>query len=144
VDYLAIYRTLDQRGRASVAAAEKTATSARDTTSRPSLPLATYAGTYTDPWYGDVTITEERSGGSPKLVMRFTKTPSLVGDLVHWQHDTFLVRWHDRTLRADAYVTFALTPDGKIDQAKMVPASPSVDFSFDFQDLVLKPGAKAK
>ena len=144
VDYLAIYRTLDQRGRASVAAAEKTATSARDTTSRPSLPLATYAGTYTDPWYGDITITEERSGGSPKLVMRFTKTPSLVGDLVHWQHDTFLVRWHDRTLRADAYITFALTPDGKIDQAKMVPASPSVDFSFDFQDLVLKPTPTAK
>ena len=74
--------------------------------------------------------------------MRFTHTPSLVGDLRHWQHDTFVVRWRDRELRADAYVTFALNPDGSIDQAKMAPASPAVDFSFDFQDLRLEPAAR--
>jgi hypothetical protein len=62
-----------------------------------------------------------------------------VGDLVHWQHDSFLVKWRERELRADAYVTFALNPDGTIDQAKMLPASPDVDFSFDWQDLLLKP-----
>ena len=83
--------------------------------SKPSLPLARYAGTYTDAWYGDISI-EEKAG---KLVMRFTRTPSLVGDLEHWQHDTFIARWRDRELRADAYITFALNPDGTIDQAKM-------------------------
>ena len=67
------------------------------------------------------------------------RTPSLVGDLEHWQHDTFVVRWRDRELRADAYVTFALNPDGTIDQAKMQAVSPATDFSFDFQDLLLKP-----
>jgi Domain of unknown function (DUF3471) len=71
--------------------------------------------------------------------MKFTKTPSLVGDLEHWQYDTFVVRWRDRELRADAFVTFALTPDGAIDQAKMAAVSPATDFSFDFHDLVLKP-----
>ena len=146
-DYLTIYRTLDQRGRASVAAAEKAAVTARDSASRPSLPLSRYAGTYTDQWYGDVTITQEpprnaTGSSAPRLTILFTKTPSLVGELVHWQHDTFLARWDDRTLRADAFLTFALTPDGKIDQAKMLPASPLVDFSFDFQDLALKPKAK--
>lgn len=146
-DYLTIYRTLDQRGRASIAAAEKAAVTARDSASRPSLPLSRYVGTYTDQWYGDVTITQEpprnaTGNSTPRLTIRFTKTPSLVGELVHWQHDTFLARWDDRTLRADAFLTFALTPDGKIDQAKMLPASPLVDFSFDFQDLVLKPKTK--
>ena len=29
--------------------------------------------------------------------------------------------------------------DGSIERLKMVPASDAVDFSFDFQDLVLKP-----
>ena len=135
IDYLEAYKALAARGRASVAAAEKAAVSARDTSSRPSLRLSSYAGVYRDPWYGDV-IVEEQGG---KLTIRFTKTPTLVGDVVHWQHDTFLARWHDRTLRADAYLTFALTPDGKVEQAKMLPASPLVDFSFDFQDLVLKP-----
>ena len=31
----------------------------RDSTSSPSLPAAAYAGTYTDAWYGDITITQE-------------------------------------------------------------------------------------
>ena len=135
LDYLAAYKAIDARGRASIATAEKASVTARDSTSRPSLPLSAYAGTYTDVWYGDISIVEQPAG---KLVIRFSKTPSLVGDLVHWQHDTFLARWHDRTLRADAFLTFALTPDGKIEQAKMLPASPLVDFSFDFQDLLLK------
>jgi hypothetical protein len=77
-----------------------------------------------------------------KLVMRFTKSPALVGDLEHWQYDTFLVRWRERELRADAYVTFSLNPDGTIEEAKMLPASPDVDFSYDFQDLLLKPVKK--
>jgi hypothetical protein len=45
----------------------------------------------------------------------------------------------DRELRADAYVTFALNPDGTIEQVRMAPTSPAVDFSFDFQDLLLTP-----
>jgi hypothetical protein len=74
--------------------------------------------------------------------MRFSHTPTLVGDMEHWQYDTFAVRWHDRELRADAFVTFALNPDGSIDQAKMKAISPSTDFSFDFQDLLLRPAPR--
>jgi CubicO group peptidase (beta-lactamase class C family) len=109
------------------------AAAARDTASRPSLPMASYAGTYRDAWYGDIVIGEEAG----KLVLRFSRTPLLVGDMEHWQHDSYVVRWHDRTLRADAYITFALNPDGTIAQARMAPTSPAVDFSFDFQDLEL-------
>ena len=58
---------------------------------------------------------------------------------MHFQYDTFIARWRDRELRADAYVSFALKPDGSIDQVKMVPVSPATDFSFDFQDLLLVP-----
>lgn len=71
--------------------------------------------------------------------MKFTKTPLLVGDLEHWQYDTFVVRWRDRGLRADAFITFALKPDGSIERAKMAAVSPATDFSFDFQDLLLTP-----
>ena len=67
-------------------------------------------------------------------MIRFTHSPALVGELEHWQYDTFVARWSDREVRADAYVTFTLDPDGTIAQAKMLPASPTVDFSFDFQD----------
>ncbi len=108
---------------------------ARDKASRPSLKLEGYAGTYADPWYGEVVLFEE--GG--KLHVRFSRTPQLVGTLSPWQHDTFLVRWADRSLNADAFLTFALTPDGKVREARMEAVSPLTDFSFDFQDLVLTP-----
>jgi len=137
-DYVGAYLKLRRQNRDRLARLASEAEAARDSTSGPSLPLARYAGTYRDAWYGDVTITAERGG----LVIRMTRTPSMVGDLRHWQHDTFVARWRDRELRADAYVTFALEPDGTIDQVKLAPTSPSVDFSFDFQDLLLKPVAR--
>lgn len=108
---------------------------ARDAGSRPSLPLAKYAGTYRDPWYGDVVI---RQGGKG-LEMQFSKTAELLGDIEHWQHDSFIVRWRDRGLNADAFVNFALDPDGNIRELRMEPVSPLTDFSFDFQDLRLAP-----
>ena len=108
---------------------------ARAKDSKPSLAPAGYAGTYRDPWYGDVSILQE--GG--KLRMKFSRTPSLVGTLSHWQHDTFIVRWDERWLNADAFVNFALDADGKVREAGMQAISPNTDFSFDFHDLVLKP-----
>jgi CubicO group peptidase (beta-lactamase class C family) len=134
-DYPALLRQLVEKGRAELQALNQKASATRDSTSAPSLPLAQYAGSYRDPWYGDVVISQEGKG----LVIRFSHTPSLVGDMSHWQHDAFLVRWRDRELRADAYATFALNYDGSIAQLRMVPSSPAVDFSFDFQDLVLRP-----
>ncbi|MBI3886125.1 MAG: serine hydrolase [Opitutae bacterium] len=107
----------------------------RDAKSKPSLPLGKYAGTYRDGWYGDVSVAEKNG----KLAIKFSHTPALVGELEYWQHDTFVARWADRTLNADAFVTFALTPDGGIDRVKMEAMSPLADFSFDFQDLELKP-----
>lgn len=113
---------------------------ARAKDSKPSLPLTGYTATYRDPWYGDVSIGQE--GG--KLRMKFSRTPSLVGTLSHWQHDTFIVRWDERWLNADAFVNFALDADGKVREAGMQAISPNTDFSFDFHDLVLKPVAEQK
>jgi CubicO group peptidase (beta-lactamase class C family) len=108
---------------------------ARDRRSKPSLPLADYAATYSDPWYGEVKLTRE----GDRLVMRFAHTPQLVGDLEHWQHDTFLVRWRDRALNADAFASFDLTPDGRVRELRMEAASSLTDFSFDFHHLRLAP-----
>lgn len=136
-DWAEAYLKVERRGEAAAEAVGKSE-SARDASSKPSLPLARYAGTYTDAWYGDIVV--EETGG--KLVMRFSKTPALVGDMEHWQYDTFVVRWRDRELRADAFVTFALDPDGTIERAKMRAVSPETDFSYDFQDLDLRPARK--
>jgi CubicO group peptidase (beta-lactamase class C family) len=134
-DWLAGWGSLVARMDSTNAAEDKATAAARDSASRPSLPLTRYGATYRDPWYGDVIVTVEEG----RLAMKFARTPALVGDLSHWQYDTFLVKWRDRELRADAFVTFVLDADGKIASASMKPASPTVDFSFDFQDLDLKP-----
>jgi CubicO group peptidase (beta-lactamase class C family) len=129
-DWIAAYQAIEKRAAATNAAA----TPARVTGTTPSLALAAYAGTYRDAWYGDMTIGSAGSG----LTIKFDKTPLLTGTLEHWQHDTFVARWTNRELRADAFVTFALNPDGTIDTVKMKAFSPDTDFSFDFQDLLFK------
>ena len=111
---------------------------ARAARSSPSLPLASYDGAYEDPWYGQVTIAAE--GG--KRVMRFARTPDLTGELEHFQHDTFIVRWKERSFNADAYVTFALNPNGSIERMRMAPMSTETDFSYDFRDLNFTPVPK--
>jgi CubicO group peptidase (beta-lactamase class C family) len=108
---------------------------ARAKRSTPSLPLSAYAGVWRDPWYGDVAIAMENG----RLRMQFTRTKSLLGTLEHWQHDSFIVRWDERWLNADAFVNFSLDQDGVPREARMQAVSPSTDFSFDFQDLVLTP-----
>jgi CubicO group peptidase (beta-lactamase class C family) len=136
-DWVPVFRTAAQRNEAAAAEVVKKAAAKRNAGSRPSLPLSAYAGRYRDAWYGDV-VMEEQGG---KLAIRFTHTPKLTGDLEHWQYDTFVARWRDRTLFADAYVAFSLKPDGAIDEVKMAAVSPATDFSFDFHDLLLKPVA---
>jgi CubicO group peptidase (beta-lactamase class C family) len=136
-DWVAAYKKSEEIGQARAAEVEKKQASMRAADSKPSLALAKYAGRYTDAWYGDAMISMEND----KLVLKFAHTPSLVGDLEHWQHDTFVARWRDRSLEADAFVSFALNPDGSIEQMKMAAMSPLTDFSFDFHDLLFVPAA---
>ena len=132
-DWLGAYRSLREQREDARRSRPNAAAADRDSASGPSLALEDYAGVYRDAWYGDVHVDREPTG----LVIRFSRTPVLVGDLKHWQHDTFLVRWRERELRADAFITFELGPHGRVREARMEAASPEVDFSYDFQDLEL-------
>ncbi|HKI44391.1 MAG TPA: serine hydrolase [Balneolales bacterium] len=134
-DWISAYKTLMNKRNETVASSVKSSEATRDSTAGPSLPLAEYAGTYHDAWYGNVTISIVKG----HLEIRFDHTPDLIGKLDHWQYDTFIARWNDRELRADAFVTFELNPDGTINQVRMKAASHATDFSYDFRDLLLKP-----
>lgn len=113
----------------------KTAGGARVAKSAPSLALAAYDGAYRDPWYGGATI----KTADGKQILSFARTPDLTGELRHFQHDTFIVRWKERSLNADAYVTFSLNPDGSIERMKLAAISGETDSSFDFTDLTFTP-----
>jgi CubicO group peptidase (beta-lactamase class C family) len=136
-DWIAAYKSVRDMDEKDAAETIKKAEGARAADSKPSLPLEKYAATYNDAWYGPITIRYENSG----LVITFDRTPSMIGDLQHWQYDTFKAHWRDRTIE-DAFVTFSLKPDGSIESARMAAVSPLTDFSFDYQDLLLKPVEK--
>ena len=110
------------------------AVAGRQADSQPGLPLKTYAGTYRDAWYGDIFIEQM----DDELFFRSERTPQLSGHLEHFQFDTFIARWSDRQLMADAYVSFYLTPEGLIERIGMKAVSPETDFSYDFHDLDLR------
>jgi hypothetical protein len=78
-----------------------------------------------------------------RLALRFAHTKGLVADLEHWQRDTFIARWRDRALRANAHVTFTVDPTGAVSQITMKPFSALTDIGFDFQDLWFTPIAAA-
>jgi CubicO group peptidase (beta-lactamase class C family) len=100
----------------------------------PSLPLEKYAGKYRDEWYGTATIRHDGNA----LHLQFDRTPALRSVLEHVRHDTFRTRFADRNLE-DAYLTFALKPDGAIDQVRLKAVSPLADFSFNYHDLLFRP-----
>lgn len=105
----------------------------------PSLPLEKYAGQYQDPWYGTMTITHDGKA----LALQFDRTRALHAPLEHVRHDTFRTRFPDRNLE-DTYVTFALKPDGSVDQVRMKAVSPLADFSFNYHDLLFTPVARSR
>ena len=105
----------------------------------PSLPLARYAGTYSDSWYGDITVSEVKGA----LSIDFKSTPRMVGRLEHWQYDSFITRFSDKSIEP-AYVTFTLDDAGRVTRVTLKPASPLADFSYDYRDLDFKPAEPAQ
>ncbi len=100
------------------------------------LPNIYYTGTLHDNWYGDVVI-EELDGA---LRIDFTHTKRLKGQLVHHSGNTFVVKWDEPLLEADAFIEFTLNSENKVEKAKMHAVSTAVtDFSFDFRNLDLRP-----
>jgi len=107
---------------------------ARDKAKKATYEEEAYAMTYRDAWYGDIEIIQEDG-----VLRFFSKTsPSLVGTVKHFEGDTFVVEWDDRSMVADAYMDFKLDDSGKISHIVMRKFDPRTDFSYDFWHLDLR------
>jgi len=97
------------------------------------LPIKTedYTGSYTDPWFGEMNLTMKDG----LFWIAAKRSYRLHGELYYYKGNTFLVKWTDNSMDADAYVNFTLDESGKAKGFTMKPISPLTDFSFDFQDL---------
>src|SRR5260370_7800831 len=83
-DWIAAYKKEDEQTEKEASEVMKKQEAGRAANSMPSLPLDKYAGIYSDPWYGPVTIRMENG----KLVFTLDHTPKAIADLQHWQYDT--------------------------------------------------------
>jgi CubicO group peptidase (beta-lactamase class C family) len=120
------------QGKAADAAEEKRLEDERAKNTRPSLALEQYAGTYTGEMYGDAKLALENN----RLVIRLAPAPNFVGDLEHWQHNTFRVKWRDTVSYPfpKGFITFNLNAQGKVEEMKIDVPNPD----FDFKELEFK------
>jgi CubicO group peptidase (beta-lactamase class C family) len=102
------------------------------TTTKPDNAM--FIGTYTDKWFGEIVISEKKG----KMRFDSKRSVRLTGEILFYKANTFVVKWDDRSLDADAFLQFSLDNKGRGDGLKMNAISPATDFSFDFQDLDFK------
>ncbi len=92
-----------------------------------SREIGNVIGTYKDSWFGIVTLYKNNG----KLYFRSKRSSQLHGEMVRYKANTYLVKWDNRNLEADAFVYFK--KDGK--GFTMARALPETSFAYDFQDL---------
>ena len=119
-DFSPQYQQVMAGARKQAQEAEALAEKARVTGTSPSLPLAQYAGVYSDSMYGDFTVTE--AGGT--LRARFGL---LSGTLEHWNYDTFRVVMADASM-GKPMVRFTVNEQGKAAKLSF-QAVPEADFT---------------
>jgi CubicO group peptidase (beta-lactamase class C family) len=107
-DWSAELRALYGRMRDEARAARAERESRRVAGTKPSLPLAAYAGAYADSLYGAAVVRLENGRLTASL-----NGGGFAGPLEHWHFDTFRARWTDRVL-GDSFLTFVLAADGTV------------------------------
>lgn len=96
-------------------------------------PSFAVKGVYADPWFGEVEISEKEG----QLWFTSKRSSRLTGPMFYYKGNTYIVRWTDRSMDADAYLVFNLDTEGAANGIRVSAISPLTDFSFDFQDLDL-------
>jgi len=111
-DYLKNQKAMEEKK----AEAKEQLLKSRKASTRPSLILEAYAGTYSSDLNGTVRATLEND----RLVLHFST--ALIADLEHWHYDTFQSTWRDRS--ADArmgkfMLIFTLDDEAKVKAVTM-------------------------
>ena len=109
-----------------VAAAQKAASRRPD--------HAPYLGCYRDAWFGDVTIYQQ----GWQLWLKAARSPRLVGQVLPYRGTTYVVRWKDRSIPADAFAAFDLDAQGRASRIKLNNLVYAPGTAYDFQDLDLQ------
>jgi hypothetical protein len=115
-DWSSELRTLYDGMQKEADAERQKAEARRVTGTSPTLALARYAGTYSDPLRGDVVVTVEGNQ------LRARYGGAYAGILEHWNYDTFRARW-DAAWRGSTLLTFAIDATGQPSRLQVMGGS---------------------
>jgi CubicO group peptidase (beta-lactamase class C family) len=91
----------------------------------PTLQLEEFAGIYGGRLYGDAKVTLENG----KLLVHFIPTPDFIGELTHWQYNTFRIKLKNTPGLPAGKVQFLLDENGKVNEMKVNIPNPDFDFT---------------
>ena len=94
----------------------------------PPQAMADWLGTWSDPWFGEVTVCPQEEG----VEFRSARSPRLSGMVM----DTALGRlvdWHADSVDAEAWLRLEQGEGGPV--LRMAKVDPDADFSYDYEDL---------
>jgi CubicO group peptidase (beta-lactamase class C family) len=97
---------------------------ARVKDSRPSLPLEQYTGLYGGNMYGNASVFIENG----ILKVRLEPAPLFVGEMRHWQYNSFAVRMINFPSLPEGKINFIIDVDGTVEEMKI--DIPNPDFYF--------------
>jgi CubicO group peptidase (beta-lactamase class C family) len=127
-DWRAEFQELARKDKGKEAEQRQKLEDSRPKDTHPSLPLAAYAGTYTNPLYGSLTVSVE----GDELTIQLGGHPQAHGVLEHWHTDTFFVRWAYVTLE-ESFVPFSIGLDGTVESLKVKVAAFVDPLAYEFK-----------
>jgi CubicO group peptidase (beta-lactamase class C family) len=130
-DWPARYSHWNDAMRAHRAEMAKTQLDTRASGTRPSLPLARYAGRFANDLFGEV---EVRLGAKGQLEWRLADLP--FAPLVHWHYDSFRIQWPTAAMNEPPFslLSFQLGADGRAARAVVSGPMLAEDAVFDTDD----------
>ncbi|MEA2041597.1 MAG: serine hydrolase [Bacteroidota bacterium] len=124
-DWSSLYHNFYKRNHDREIKAAQKSEAERNKNSKPSLSLKAFVGIYSSELYGDAEVKLE----GENLVVDLLPAPLFIGDLSHWQYNTFKIVLRDRPNLPSGTVNFILDANGEPEEMRIDIPNPDFDFT---------------
>lgn len=124
-DWSTRFHKLIARNEAAEKKANDEAKANRIKNTSPTLSLEAYTGKYTSEVYGDVIVELKNK----QLNLRFVQTPMFHSPLLHWQYNTFTIKFPEVPSLPEGKAAFVLDMESHVHQLLIDVPNPDFDFT---------------
>ncbi len=97
----------------------------RNKKSKPSLSIDSYTGYYGCEMYDTVKVYKVKD----QLYVQYAHTPGLLGELNHWQYDTYTIEFKAFPSLPKGFATFKINWEGNVEELEIFVDNPDFDFT---------------